>query len=224
MGRCCRADPTRGAQAQRWPPTGARPRRADRHPVCPALGHPVGDAGPGDGLWLWHDLLAQAARRATGRRLGSPPSRPARPLGLEPSLSGQRLCPREKAGEKTGPNPTDRGRPGCKRHLITDANGVPLAIRLTPANGHDSRCFENLIDAVPSIRQCWGRPRRPPAKLHADKAYDAPRCRKALRMRRIKDRIGPGWDRHQPAFGPAPLGRGAHARLVRPLPSAGNPL
>jgi transposase len=104
-------------------------------------------------------------------------------------LPGQRLCPGEKGGDKTGPNPTDRGRPGSKRHVITDANGIPLAIRLTPANTHDSRCFEALIDAVPSIRQCWGRPRKRPAKLHADKAYDAPRCRKALRTRHIKDRI-----------------------------------
>jgi IS5 family transposase len=42
---------------------------------------------------------------------------------------------------------------------------------------------------VPSIRQCWARPRKRPAKLHADKAYDALRCRKALKARRIKDRI-----------------------------------
>ena len=108
---------------------------------------------------------------------------------MKPGLSGQRLRPGEKGGERTGPNPTDRGRPGSKRHVITDANGIPLAIRLTPANVHDSQCFEELIDAVPSIRQCWGRPRKRPSKLHADKAYDAPRCRKALATRRIKDRI-----------------------------------
>lgn len=37
-----------------------------------------------------------------------------------------------------------------------------------------------------------GRPRRPrkrPEKLHADKGYDYPRCRKALRRRGIKARI-----------------------------------
>jgi transposase len=104
-------------------------------------------------------------------------------------LRGQRVCSGEKGGEKTGPNPTDRGRPGSKRHVITDANGIPLGIRLTAANIHDSRVFEALIDAVPLIRQCWGRPRKRPAKLHADKAYDVPHCRKALSKRRIKDRI-----------------------------------
>ena len=30
------------------------------------------------------------------------------------------------AGKKTGPNPTDRGKPGSKHHLLTEANGTPL--------------------------------------------------------------------------------------------------
>ncbi len=34
-----------------------------------------------------------------------------------------------------------------------------------------------------------GRPRKRPEKLHADKGYDFPRCRKALRKRAIKVRI-----------------------------------
>ena len=46
-----------------------------------------------------------------------------------------------------------------------------------------------MIDAVPPIRQCWGPPRRRPAKLHADKAYDYPRCRRALNRRHIQPRI-----------------------------------
>jgi transposase len=104
-------------------------------------------------------------------------------------VCGQRVCAGEKGGEKAGPNPTDRGRPGSKRHVITDANGIPLAVQLTDANVHDSRVFEDLIDAVSPIQQRRGRPRMPPAKLHADKAYDVPRCREALRRRRIKARI-----------------------------------
>src|SRR5438093_2306768 len=30
-------------------------------------------------------------------------------------------------GDKTGPNPTDRGRKGSKHHVLTEARGVPLA-------------------------------------------------------------------------------------------------
>ena len=66
---------------------------------------------------------------------------------------------------------------------------VPLAIRLTAGNVHDSRVFEDLIDAVPTVRQRRGRPRQRPTKLHADKAYDVPRCREVLRRRRIMTRI-----------------------------------
>jgi transposase len=87
---------------------------------------------------------------------------------------------------ETGPNPTDRGRPGCKRHLITDARGIPLAVRLSAANIHDSRLFEAMIDAVPPIRHGTGRPQRRPAKLHADKGDDFPHGRRAPRRRAIQ--------------------------------------
>ena len=97
--------------------------------------------------------------------------------------------PGNKGGERTGPNPTDRGRPGSKRHLLVDAGGIPLAVALTPANVHASRMLEPVLDAVAPIRQCRGRPRRRPGKLHADKAYDVPRCRQAGHERRILPRI-----------------------------------
>jgi transposase len=61
---------------------------------------------------------------------------------------------------------------------------------LTAANVHDSRVFEELVDAVgPIKRPSRGRPRKRPEKLHADKAYDYPRCRAVLRRRGIKSRI-----------------------------------
>ena len=41
----------------------------------------------------------------------------------------------------------------------------------------------------PVVRRRRGRPCKRPAKLHADKVYDVPRCREALRRRGIKDRI-----------------------------------
>ncbi len=73
--------------------------------------------------------------------------------------------------------------------MIGDRGGIPLAVRLTGANRHDSRVFEELIDAVPAIRCPSGQRRKRPAKLHADKAYDIPRCRRFLHRRRIKVRI-----------------------------------
>lgn len=46
-----------------------------------------------------------------------------------------------------------------------------------------------MLDAVPPVRTPAGRRRFRPGKLHADKGYDIPRCRAALRERRIGDRI-----------------------------------
>lgn len=72
---------------------------------------------------------------------------------------------------------------------MTDRHGIPLAFLLTGANTHDSKPFDALLDAIPPVRGKRGRPRRRPAKLHADKAYDARRCRQACRRRGIKPRI-----------------------------------
>jgi transposase len=72
---------------------------------------------------------------------------------------------------------------------VGDRTGCPRAALLTVANRHDTVVFEALIDAIPPIRQPNGRRRRRPGKLHADKAYDIPRCRQALRRRHIRVRI-----------------------------------
>ena len=42
---------------------------------------------------------------------------------------------------------------------------------------------------VPPVRQCAGRPRKRPAKLHADKGYDYDHCRRACRRQGIVPRI-----------------------------------
>lgn len=46
-----------------------------------------------------------------------------------------------------------------------------------------------MIDAIPAIRTPSGQRRKRPTKLHADKAYDNPRCRRFLRRRHIQRRI-----------------------------------
>lgn len=75
---------------------------------------------------------------------------------------------------------------------MVDRNGIPLAVRLSAANAHDATQLLPLIDAIPSIvgpRGKPGRPRKRPAKLHADKAYDSSALRRALRARGITPRI-----------------------------------
>ena len=86
----------------------------------------------------------------------------------------------------------DRGNPGCKYHLVVDRTGISLAVRLSAANAHDATQLLPLVDAIPSIigpRARPGRPRKRPAKLHSDKAYDASDLRRALRARGITPRL-----------------------------------
>ncbi len=161
-------------------------------------------------------------------RVGGAPSRAAgaaarcRRAGLVAGGAGQHQRARKKGGEATGPNPTDRGKPGTKRHLVVDAQGTPLGVTLSGANRHDSMALAATLDAVPGMRTGRrGRPRRRPDKLHADKAYDHRRCRDECRARSIKPRIArrAARDRDQPAARPSSVGGRAHAGLARPLPS-----
>jgi IS5 family transposase len=86
----------------------------------------------------------------------------------------------------------DRGKLGSKYHLVVDCQGIPLAVQLSAANAHDSTYLERTVDAIPPIFGPRGRPGRPrfrPDKLHADKGYDYPEKRRALRVRGIRPRI-----------------------------------
>ena len=76
--------------------------------------------------------------------------------------------------------------------MLTDRNGLPLHVLASAANVHDSKLFEPLLETSPAVRGRRGRPGRPrrrPEKLHADKGYDYPRCRRYLHRRGIKVRI-----------------------------------
>jgi transposase len=55
-------------------------------------------------------------------------------------------------GEKTGKNPTDRRKLGSKVHVLVDAKGIPLAIKLTGANSHDVTQIIPLLDDIPAVR------------------------------------------------------------------------
>jgi transposase len=188
----------RAAEAEGRAAARARPRRARRDHLRPADRHALAAAAGGAGLRQRPDLLAAPARLAAGRRVGAPArdaAELARRRGGHRLVAGQPGQP-ERAGQKggahTGPNPVDRGKPGSKYHLVTDRNGVPLAVALSAANVHDSLLLEPLIDAIPPIVGRRGRPGRPrfrPAKLHGDKAYDYPEKRRALRRRGIAPRI-----------------------------------
>ena len=51
-------------------------------------------------------------------------------------------------GAGTGANPTDRGKKGTKRSILTDGKGIPLSVVLDGANRHDKKLVKRTLDAI----------------------------------------------------------------------------
>ena len=81
-------------------------------------------------------------------------------------------------GEKTGANPTDRGKRGVKRSLLTEAQGVPVGVAVDGANRHDMKLVRPTLDSVviarpePTLEQ--------PQGMCLDKGYDFDEVRRTL--------------------------------------------
>ena len=54
----------------------------------------------------------------------------------------------EGVAEETGSNPTDRGKAGSKRHLLTDQKESPLSVVISGANRHDMKKLDHLLEAT----------------------------------------------------------------------------
>jgi putative transposase len=73
-------------------------------------------------------------------------------------------------GEKTGRNPTDRGKRGVKRLVLTDGRGVPLGATIDGANRNDHKLMRPTLETIPVKRP---RPtRQRPQHLCLDKGFD----------------------------------------------------
>src|SRR5947208_7938907 len=77
-----------------------------------------------------------------------------------------------------------RGGFGTKVHLVTDGNGLPLAVELTAGQRQEGTQFERVMNAV-RIPNRRGRPRCRPVKLAGDKGYSYGRIRAWLRRHGI---------------------------------------
>src|SRR5512135_2439091 len=82
-------------------------------------------------------------------------------------------------GEKTGPNPTDRGKSGGKRSLLTEGHGLPIGLEIEGANRHEMKRLRPTIEGIiierpePSEEQ--------PQGMCLDKGYDYDEVREILR-------------------------------------------
>ena len=202
---------------------GARP--ADGHSLRAAQRHSLRDAASRAGMRLRGNLLAAPTRLAGGRCLGAiaprvaaPPAR-RQPHRLEPGRARQFLHRGKKGGAATGPNPTDRGRPGTKRHLVTDRHGIPLTFALT-----GPMC----MTACPS-RRCSMRSQRSAASVAGRDAgrESCTRTRPIIIVAAAAPADGehhaarrPARDRDQRASRPLPLGHRMHLCLLSHRPQS----
>jgi transposase len=86
-----------------------------------------------------------------------------------------------EGGEDTGPNPTDRSKSGSKHHVLTDAQGIPLAAKVTAANVNEvTQVFAVLTDLQP-VGGKPGPKREKPDRLQGDRGYDSEPVRHLLR-------------------------------------------
>ena len=195
------------AQAARWATAPNRPSLPRGHHLRASQRYSLADAAAKTGLRLRYELLAAIARLAAGRNLGFDSFRivglafPRRPDRLVACGGRQLFGTSSFWGLLTGPNPTDRAKHGSKRHLICDGHGIPLAVRLTGANCHDSTQALPLLDDIPPLQGPRGRPRSRPDSLLGDRAYDAEYIRHALRTRQILPQLAMRNTKHGSGLG-----------------------
>jgi transposase len=81
----------------------------------------------------------------------------------------------KRAGDLTGPNPTDRGKRGTKYHVAVTGDGIPVACAATAANVNDTLVFERLFLAAFTVMAPAANASRfgEIATVFADKGYDA---------------------------------------------------
>jgi transposase len=102
--------------------------------------------------------------------------------------------------EGSGPNPTDRGRPGVKQHLLVDADGLPVAGVTTEANVAEVTQLIPLVDSAgPQLPE--GGPMHRPGAVYGDRAFDSEPHRQELRQRGIDPHLAKRRTEHGSGLG-----------------------
>ncbi len=110
------------------------------------------------------------------------------------------------AGEAlaTGSNPTDRGKAGTKRHVLTEGKGIPIGLVISGANRTDMKKLEALL-AASLVPYPEDDPAPPAWHLVLDRGYDYPACRQTAEEHHFIPHIPP------------------KSSAARPLPPPGDP-
>lgn len=80
--------------------------------------------------------------------------------------------------KKIGANPTDRGKQGTKRSVLTEAQGIPLAVEIEGANRHDVKLVQSTLEHILIKRPTPTD--QDPQGMCMDKGYDSREVRDLL--------------------------------------------
>ena len=86
--------------------------------------------------------------------------------------------PKRRWWEKTGPNPTDRGKEGVKRSLLTEGHGVPIGLVVAGANRTDMKLVRATLESI-VVERPEPTPDQPQG-VCLDKGYDYQEVRGTL--------------------------------------------
>jgi putative transposase len=81
-------------------------------------------------------------------------------------------------GKKVGKNPTDRGKLGTKRSVLTDGGGVPIGLAVDGAHRNDFKMAQETLTSIP-VERPLPTPKKPQG-LCLDKGYDFDEVRELL--------------------------------------------
>lgn len=158
-------------------------------------------------LWSIDGTVIRAHKSAAGARKENPtdislplenvlavePEKPAKSLknkeseedALTSSASEQTVLEEESVEENREALGKSRGGFSTKVHLLCDGNGLPLAVRLTPGQRHESPFFADVVTAHPFGDMGANKP----DALAGDRAYNAAAIREKLASWEIEDVI-----------------------------------
>lgn len=166
--------------AHRRSPKGGRPRIVDRAALTGILfvlkteipwEYLPRELGCGSGMTCWR-RLHESMLAGVWQRIDEEVHRRLREhdqIMWDRASVDAASVPAPAGGEQTGRNPTDRGKLGCKHHLLGDERGLPLVAQISGAQVHDSRFLIPLVESIPAVKGLAGRARKRPGKLHADR-------------------------------------------------------
>ncbi len=91
----------------------------------------------------------------------------------------------------TGPNPTDRAKKGVKRSVLTDGNGIPLAVVVDGANRNDDKLLAATLDGIVVARPASEEEEEVREHMCLDAGYDSEAVREEVDSRGYEAHIRP---------------------------------